>query len=173
MRLRDYQNAVDDYTRALGPEPDWELLTHRGWAYFFADAHRLALGDFQEALRLNPSSIEARIGRGLARVGLGQDAEAVADAEEALDRPCDDPDMLLNIACIFGRAASRRDPAGQYRRQAVRALSRALDRLPPHARGPFWREKVGNDDHLVAIRQSPEYLELGRPLERGPSGATP
>jgi tetratricopeptide (TPR) repeat protein len=173
MKVGDYPGAVDDYTRALGPGPDPEMLADRGMAYFFADAPRLALRDFQGALQLNPSSVEALVGRALAYVALGQDAEAIADAREAIARPCDDPMMLFNIACVFGRAAIRRDPAGQYRSQAVRALRRALDRLPPPARRPFWREKVVKDGYLDAVRRSPEFRELGERLERSHSGAIP
>jgi tetratricopeptide (TPR) repeat protein len=173
MKLGDYQGAVDDYTRALGLKPDWEIQMHRGWAYFSAEAPQLALRDFETALRLSPSSVETLIGRGLARVTLSQDATAVADANEALKRPPGDPMMLHNIACIFGRAASRKDPAGQYRRHAVSALRLALKQLPAHARKPFWRDKVLPDSYLDAIRQSPEFLELGERTEQDHSSAIP
>jgi tetratricopeptide (TPR) repeat protein len=168
MKLTDFLGAVDDYTRALGPKPDWQILTDRGWAYFFADAPRLALRDFQAALLLNASNVETLIGRGLAHVALKQDSAAVKDAEEALRRHPDDAEMLFNIACIFGRAASRQDPRGQYPHQAVVALGLALGRLPAPARRPFWREKVLHDDYLDAIRQSPEFKKLGETLEGNP-----
>jgi tetratricopeptide (TPR) repeat protein len=172
MKQGNYLGAVDDYTRAMGPNPDWQIVAHRGWAYFFAEAHRLALRDFQEALRLNPADLETRIGRGLAYVRLGRDAEAIADARAALERPCDDPVMLLNVACIFARAAGRQDLAGQYPGQAVQALGRALALLSPDARRPFWRGKVLPDTDLDSIKRSPGFLELGEWVERDRPGAT-
>jgi tetratricopeptide (TPR) repeat protein len=168
MRLGDYPGAVDDYTRALDLKPDPEIRTHRGWAYFFAESPRLALRDFEESLRLGPIGVEARIGRGLAWVALGQDRAAVEDAEQALLHPPEDPEMLLNLACIFGRAAGRQDPSGDYRRNAVATLRRAVDRLPAGARRPFWNEKVLTDSYLEPIRRCPEFLELARYVDAEP-----
>ena len=108
MNLGDYAGATDDYTRALLIKPDWDIQTHRGWAYFFAEAPGLALRDFDEAVRLNPANVDAYVGRGLARVSLGQTEDAVADADEALRRDPAAPEMLHNIACIFAQAAGRR-----------------------------------------------------------------
>ena len=173
MKLKEYAGAVDDYTKVLGLHTDWEILNHRGWAFSFAEAHQLALRDFEAALDLNPSSLEALIGRGLARVALGRDAEAIKDAEDALGRTCEDPAMLHNIACIFGRAAGRGDPTGQYPGRAVSALRRALDRLPADQRRPFWDETVLTDDYLDAIRGSTEFRELKQQVERDYPSATP
>ena len=68
---------------ALASEPA-PLLAQRGWLYILTESPRLALHDFEAALRLDPSHVEAYSGRGLARVRLGQDREGVADAEQAL-----------------------------------------------------------------------------------------
>jgi tetratricopeptide (TPR) repeat protein len=173
MRLGDYLGAVDDYTQALVLQPDQGIWAHRGWAYFFAESHRLALRDFEESLRLGPMGVEARIGRGLARVALGQDREAVVDAQHALERPPGDPEMLLNIACIFGRAAGRQDPAGQHCSKAVSALRLALERLRPDARRPFWRDKVLPDSYLEPIRRCPAFLDLARQVEAEPRASQP
>jgi eukaryotic-like serine/threonine-protein kinase len=170
MKLGDYEGALDDYTRALQFKPDGDLRAHRGWAYFFAGAPRLALRDFDEAVRLNPENGDAYVGRGLARVTLGLHREAVADAEEALRRAPLPPEMLHNVACIFAQAVGRveseydhsdRDSlASRYRGQAVATIRRALDRLPASRRGPFWRETVLPDSYLDPIRRSPEFREL-------------
>jgi serine/threonine protein kinase/predicted Zn-dependent protease len=173
MKLGDYPGSVDDYTRARELKADAGILAHRGWAYFFADSPRMALRDFEESLHLDPSGLEPLIGRGLARVALEQDREAIADAEQALRRKPTDPDQWYNIACIFARAASRHDPEGLYQRHALAALSQALERRPMDARISFWRDKVLTDRYLDSIRRSPEFLELGRQLETAPPCAAP
>jgi tetratricopeptide (TPR) repeat protein len=43
---------------------------HRGWAYLFSDAYKLALADFDAALRIDPGLGQAYSGRGVARVSL-------------------------------------------------------------------------------------------------------
>jgi tetratricopeptide (TPR) repeat protein len=173
MKLGNYPDALDDYTRARELKSDAEIWAHCGWAHFFARALPLALRDFEKSLELDRSGLEPLIGRGIARVTLEQDREAVADAEEARRRSPVDPDQWYNIACIFARAASRHDPEGLYQRQALAALRQALDRRPIDARMLFWRDKVLTDNYLDSIRQSPEFLGLGRQLETVPTPATP
>src|SRR5262249_4798020 len=98
VKLADFAGAVADYTEALALQPTAELYTHRGWAYFCAEARPLALRDFEEALRLDPGDTAALTGRGLTRVLLGQYRDGVADAGEAQRRP-QTPDMMHNVAC--------------------------------------------------------------------------
>src|SRR6185369_7983496 len=49
MKLGDYLGARDDYTVVVLRQPGAEIFEHRGWAYFFADAWKPALADFDEA----------------------------------------------------------------------------------------------------------------------------
>ena len=175
MRLGDYPGAVDDYTRALELQPDGEIQAHRGWAYFFSDSPRLALRDFEEAVRLNPDDSEACVGRGLARVALGHYRVAVADAEDALGRRINSPEMLHNAACIFARAAGlvqadreQSDAAAlarHYRERAVETIGRALDRVPSEERAAFWRGKIAPDPYLDAIRNSREFVALAARMD--------
>ena len=183
MRLGDYAGAADDYTRALVIKPDWEIQTHRGWAYFFAEAPRLALRDFEEGVRLNPANVDAYVGRGLAHVALGHLHDAIADAEEALRREPATAEMLHNIACVFAQAAGRwesdpggppqDDPTASYRRRAVEAIRQALARLPDAERPAFWREKILPDRYLDPIRRSPEFLEFEGRVGRELAPPTP
>ncbi len=179
VQLGNAAGAVDDYTRALGRAADADLLTHRGWAYFFGDAWKLALADFDRAVRLAPVAADAHVGRGLARVMLGQYREAVADADEALRLKPDTPLMLHNLACVYAQAAARAEAdrgapeagtrAEQYRTQAVDVLRQALTRLAPGERGPFWQNVLA-DSALDPIRATAAYKRLEADFPR-PSGA--
>jgi tetratricopeptide (TPR) repeat protein len=172
MKLGDYLGARDDYSRVLSAAPAAEAYAHRGWAYFFADAWRPALRDFDEALRLAPELTDARVGRGLARVMLGSYREALADAEVALRRPPTTPEMMHNLACVYALAAGRADAdaaakdrtalADCCRASAVRALRAALALVPPEGRAAFWRDVVLRDDALAPIRDGPEFQQLKR-----------
>jgi tetratricopeptide (TPR) repeat protein len=172
VQLGDYLAAVDDYTRVLEREPGAEIHAHRGWAYFFADAWRPALRDFEKALVFDRKHADAYTGRGLARVMLGAYREGVHDADEALRLKPAAPEMMHNIACIFALAAGKAavDPqekqrdalTRRYRTAAVEALRAALALVPPAARRQFWREKMLPDTALEAIRASPEFRELLR-----------
>ncbi len=171
MRLGKYLDAVDDYTQALSRHADADLYHHRGWAHFFADGWKLAYRDFSEALERNPNLGDAYTGRGLASVMLGDAVAAVADATSALERVPDSPEMMHNIACVFALAAARvpanSPDAEVYRFQAIAALDRTLEMLPPEERRSFWRDKISRDTALAAVRNHPEYERLQRDF--GPS----
>src|SRR5262249_50248679 len=100
VRLGDFAGAVEDYTHPLQLKRDASLLEHRGWALFFTDAWKLAERDFDEVVRLAIHPGDAQVGRGLARVMLGDYRRAVADAEAVLrERGPETPEMMHNIAC--------------------------------------------------------------------------
>jgi tetratricopeptide (TPR) repeat protein/predicted Ser/Thr protein kinase len=167
MKLGRYPDAVDDYTRALDRQPDGEIYQHRGWAYFFSDAWRLALRDFDRAVELTPRASDAYTGRGLARVMLGHYREAVTDAETALRLGPQTPAMMHNIACIFAQAALRAEAdqlqtGQQYRERAVATVRRTLTMLPQSARPAFWRDKVLPDPALAPIRDSAAFKQVER-----------
>jgi tetratricopeptide (TPR) repeat protein len=169
MKLGDYLGARDDYTRVIIGHPDAEIYEYRGWAYFFADAWRPALRDFDEALRLDAERGEAYTGRGLARVMLGRYREAVRDADEALKRKPTAPEMMHNLACVFAQAAARAEAdtapdrqalAARYRERAVEAVRRTVDLVPAEGRKAFLRDSVIPDQALDPIRQTPAFGQI-------------
>jgi serine/threonine-protein kinase len=187
MKLGRYPEAVEDYTRALEREPHADLYQHRGWAHFFADAWKLAVRDFDRAITLNPEQGDAYTGRGLALVMLGRYREAVADAEEALRRKPDTPEMMHNVACIYAQAAARveadrEEPdrhalASHCRRHALEAVRNTLGMLRPEERRSFWQDKVLPDAALAPLRGSDgfeqirvEYLLPGPGAASAPGG---
>jgi eukaryotic-like serine/threonine-protein kinase len=170
MKLGKYPEAAEDYGRALEQAPDADVYHHRGWAYFFADAWKLALRDFARAIDLNPDLGDAYTGRGLAHVMLGQYRDAVADAKEAARRKPGTPEMMHNVACIYAQAVAqaetdlaakdRRAQVAEYRRCAMDAVRRTLYMVPLEERSVFWREKIRTDSALAPIRQDAGFQRL-------------
>jgi tetratricopeptide (TPR) repeat protein/tRNA A-37 threonylcarbamoyl transferase component Bud32 len=172
MQLGEYLGAVDDYTRVVEQAPSAEIYTHRGWAYFFADAFKPALRDFDTALRLEPAGGNAYTGRALAHVMLGKVSLAVADAESALKHKPATPDMMQNLACVFAlaavkveadtSAAERGKLAAAYRIRGMRLVEATLDLVPPPERAQLWRTQVLPDTALDSLRQLPEFKQLAQ-----------
>jgi tetratricopeptide (TPR) repeat protein len=163
MRSGDYLLAKDDYTDALKIDPQPELFVHRGWAYFFADAWKPALRDFDEAIRLDSHCGDAHTGRGLARAMLGQASAAAADAAEALRHRPRTPEMMHNIACTFAQAAKHADApaaADQWRDQALEAIDQTLAMIPAADRPAFWRNKICPDAALNPVRDHVAFKKL-------------
>jgi tetratricopeptide (TPR) repeat protein len=171
MRLGQYHEARDDYTRAAQLEPaSGDTYALRGWAALSAEDWKPALEDFDKALALHSAKGDADVGRGLALVMLGHYREAVAQAEAVLRRGPGRPAAFHNIACIFAQAAVRVEAdqaeaqrgalAGRYRGQALQAVRQALALLPPGERLPFWQDKVSPDAALDPIRDTAEFKRL-------------
>jgi tetratricopeptide (TPR) repeat protein len=180
VKRREYPQAIESFTRALSMKRTAAVLEQRGWAYALQDAARLALADFEEALRLDHDSADALCGRGDARVKLGRIAEGVADVEQALRRgPRSErlkEQLLYNAACVFAQAAgklesgNRVDRATLYemercRGQATRLLRDVLDCQPPARRAVFWHEQVLRAPALAPLRRYHDFVRLALQFE--------
>jgi tetratricopeptide (TPR) repeat protein len=167
--LGEHAEAVADYTRALALRAGPPLYADRGWALLHCDAWKLALLDFEEAIRLDRACVLGYIGRGYVRAQHGQYQDAITDAEIARQLEPKSPEGLFNLACVFAQAAGRvaadsqqpdREPlTGRCQERAVELLRKALDRLPNEGRLPFWRENAADPD-LGPIRASPGFKRL-------------
>jgi tetratricopeptide (TPR) repeat protein len=170
LQMGDYLGARDDYSRALELRPEASILVHRGWAYFFVDAWKPALRDFEEAIRREPHLADAYIGRGLTCLMLGRYRDAVADAEQAVYCGPTTPQMYHNLACLFALAAewAAQEPAedlgpaaaARYRDKALKAVANALALVPPEQRQSFWRTHVLPDPALASLRHCAAFRVL-------------
>jgi tetratricopeptide (TPR) repeat protein len=184
-KLGNYAAAIEDYTQAMeidrrARKPDPLTLAYRGWAYLIHEAPKLALADFDEALKLEGCDrVDCCNGRGYARVLLGQWKEAVADAEEALK---DKPGLArhcYNAARIYAQAAGKVDADARsspytqelrrhYEDRALGLLRQACEKSPIDQRAAFWKEYVQADPALRAVRRSPVYAHLAAEYGRMP-----
>jgi tetratricopeptide (TPR) repeat protein/tRNA A-37 threonylcarbamoyl transferase component Bud32 len=178
---KDYAGAIADYTQALALSSRASLYAHRGWAHLVSEAPRLALHDFDEAVRLDPTSGDAYSGRASALVLLGQFRPAVAAAEESLRHGEPTARMVYNAARTYAQSAAvaaaqvgRRgrdalDVSFQYQDRALELLGQALGKVPSAERATFWRDVIRADDALRTIRRRPRFAELSdRFGPRGP-----
>src|SRR5262249_55237582 len=107
-QLGDHSGAIDDYSLALALKADPVTRGYRGWAYLVVEAPRLALRDFDEILKSDPTSADAHNGRASAQVKLGQYRLAVKDAEEAV-RLDASARALYKASRVFALAIGRVD----------------------------------------------------------------
>jgi tetratricopeptide (TPR) repeat protein len=189
-RLADYAGAQADFTRALAIDPNSPMTrARRGWSYL-NEATKLALRDFEEAIKLDPKNGDLYNGRGYARVLMGDYAGGVTDSEEALRLSDPKADlrtrlaMSYNAACIFAQAAGKAALApGDSQRQALarRYQDRALDLireaaefLAPDARTPYLKQVAG-DPAFDPIRTYPPFVQLmgGSKAPNDPPGSRP
>jgi serine/threonine protein kinase/Flp pilus assembly protein TadD len=171
--LGDHASAAEDFTRALGFNPDdTAALRGRGWSYVVLEANTLAERDFDRAVSLDGRSADALLGRAYVRVKAGSAADGLADVEAALRLGPREPQTLYNAARVFARAARRSetDPgkqgsAGWEERnrlegRALDLLGQALRAMPADRQASFWRLQVEHDAALSPLRRSPAFRQL-------------
>src|SRR5262249_53962381 len=151
---------------------DGRVLARRGWAYLVVDSPRLALGDFDAALKIDPADGDAHNGRGTAHVRMGDHRAAVAEARTALRLGKANPRVAYNAARIYAlavpvaaaevgeNARMARLLSSQYQDLAVQLVREALEREPPENRAAFWRDTIQQDPALKAIRRRLKFDEL-------------
>jgi eukaryotic-like serine/threonine-protein kinase len=163
---KDFAGAIEDVTNAMALRPDRAaLLSRRGWLYIVSDAPRLALHDFEAAIRLDRGRGDAYNGRGFARLRLGEHRDAVADADKALVLSEPTSQLFYNAARVYALAAvvvaAEVRKKGQdtvtlvarYQDRATELLREALKRMPEIERASFWRDVVPADPALRVLRR--------------------
>ena len=77
LQRREYQAAINDYTRAIALDPDDAFAyNNRGLAYGNIDDFQAAIRDYDKAIALDPDDAEVYNNRGLAKSKLGNLHEA-------------------------------------------------------------------------------------------------
>jgi serine/threonine protein kinase/Flp pilus assembly protein TadD len=180
-KLGRYRESINDYTRSLELEPAPHILTRRGWAYLL-QANRLALQDFDEAIKLDPDDADSYGGRGYAKVMLGNYSGAVADAEEAIERSrkqvarqgTEAWPLIYNPATIFALAVPlvakdtrrpaevRAELATKFTTRAVELLEESLTVAGPKHKAIVMRN-INTDPALDPLRNRPEFQKAFKP----------
>ena len=102
----DPEGALADYNLSLAIDSqNPRLLRRRGWWNLEQGAIRRAVQNFDEVIGLAAEDADAYSGRGLARVRLGEYADAVADADKALEYDKTSWRIAYNAARIYALAA--------------------------------------------------------------------
>jgi tetratricopeptide (TPR) repeat protein len=186
--LKDFSGAIRDLTFAIEARPKHApLLCQRGWLYFLVDAPRLAMRDFDAAIRIDRSCAEAYNGRGAARVRFLEYREAVNDAQQALSIGTPGPKLFYDAARVYAIAATvvaaearalGRESLNlktQYEDRAAALVHRALTQMPRGQRGEFVRRVVDQEPALKPLRRQIRFEELSRltPASAAPNEPSP
>ena len=162
----DYAGAIDDYSHALVLRPGQpRLLSSRGLAYLVSDAPRLALRDFDEALRLRPLQRRGPQRPGPGAGAPGRPSRAIAEAEESLRHDAPTARRAYNAARIYAQAAIAAAAevtekgrlavtlVERYQDRAVALVKLALERTPAERRAAFWQDQVAADPALRSLQR--------------------
>jgi tetratricopeptide (TPR) repeat protein len=155
-----------DFDRALRISPNQPMLrVRRGWA-LAASYPGNALADFEAALQ-HPEAMDAveradaLTGRGLARVQQGQDAEAVRDAESAVELAPQQWQILFNAAVIYALAGDLAEHENSSPNQAEQRRLAAVNQLGRAARaGLHDKQLIADQRAFVSLRARHDFQQL-------------
>jgi tetratricopeptide (TPR) repeat protein len=84
--LKDYENAISDFTQAIRLEPERALTyRYRGWSYHYDKESGKALADFSQAIKLAPQEAWCYRDRGRFYTKLEDYEKALADLSTAIE----------------------------------------------------------------------------------------
>ena len=158
-RHGNYTEAIDDYTKAIELDPDYEIAyNNRGFAFDNLAQYGKAVEDYTKAIELKPDYANAYNNRGYAYRKLGQCDRAVEDYTKAIEL---DPDFVA----AFNNRGGAFIILGQYDK-AVEDYTKAIELKPDYAnaysnRGYAFRLLRQYDkaieDFMKAIELDPAY----------------
>jgi tetratricopeptide (TPR) repeat protein len=160
-KLKEYGPAAQAYTRSLDLKDDVQVRNYRGWAYLQAQALLLARDDFDAVLKTNADHADALCGRALVRALTGEAADAVSEAEKALEKGEPTVTLLCNVAAVYVRAGQTA-PGRRYEDRGAELLIQAAKKKPMAERVEFWREQVEKDITLRTLLRHPAVVRVAR-----------
>jgi hypothetical protein len=83
--LGQYQQAIEDYSKAISLRPDSLSYYDRGRAYYKLSNYQIAIEDYSEAIHLRPDYADAFNNRGIAYLTLGNKKQGCSDAQKACE----------------------------------------------------------------------------------------
>ncbi|MBC8316108.1 MAG: hypothetical protein ISR57_08495 [Bacteroidales bacterium] len=96
----NYRGAIEDFTQSLMVFENWNTYYKRGYAYLIVEEYPLAVQDFTETMRINPTQTGAIVGRGIARFEMGDHVEAESDLRQYIEQVKSNPMAFDYLAAI-------------------------------------------------------------------------
>jgi tetratricopeptide (TPR) repeat protein len=162
-----FDEAIAAVEGLLKAEPDdVEAKLQLATLQSAAKRHRKAIAIFSEVLQKDSDNWMALRGRGDARLGIGEHAEAIADYEKALKLRPKDSGLLNNFAWVLATS-----PVDKLR-NGKRAVEMALEacRLTAyeqaHILSTLAAAYAESGDFKLALKWSQKAVELGKPEQK-------
>ncbi len=155
MDKKDYSGAISDYNRAIGINPNYEMLFYnRGTAKVYLDQNRDAIEDFNKAIKMNPEYKAAYINRALAKATIEDYTGAIADFTKVVEL---DPTYVSGYYEIGNLKRKTEDFAG-----AIEAYDKVVILVTDDANTYFFRglAKCKTQDYKGGIIDFAKAIEL-------------
>lgn len=158
LSVRDYQGAIEDYTRALELDPNSAIACNdRGVAFFSLGAQPAAIEDYTKALQLDPNQAAYYFNRAFARFNLKDYRGAIEDYSQVIRLSPEYTDAYFHRADAYRLLGEYQSAVDDYT-QVLQVNSE--DPVSYNNRG-LARYELGNrqlaiEDYTQALRINPD-----------------
>ena len=164
---KNYDKAINDLNMSLAIKPSAASYNSRGKTYFDMNKPVEGLADYNNALRLDSTLVEAYANRGAAYGQMGKLDSCMLDLSKALSLDSTHINALVNRGAALGVLGKKEE--------AIRDLSKVIDIEPTHVnaivnRSLTYREMGKNDlaladcDRYLAIKKDNPNVWIDRAL---------
>jgi protein O-mannosyl-transferase len=164
---KNYAKAIEDLNMSLAVKPSAASYNSRGKTYFDMNKPVEGLADYNNALNLDSTLVEAWANRGAAFGTLNKLDSAMLDLSKALSLDSTHVNALVNRGAALGAIGKKEE--------AIRDLTRVIEIDPKHVnaivnRSLTYREMGKNDlaladcDRYLAIKQDNPNVWIDRAL---------
>jgi tetratricopeptide (TPR) repeat protein len=154
-----YEQAIEFYTNQIRANPSSVNYIRRGTIWSQKGEYDIAIGDYNEAIRLDPSSESAYCARGYAWGNKKDYEHAIADYNEAIRLDPKDAWVYNNRGSAWGNKKDYEHAIADYN-EAIRLDPKYASAY--HNRGIAWSNKKDYEhaiaDYNEAIRLDPKYV---------------
>lgn len=187
-----YAEAIAQLEAQAAKAPDdFETLMQLAYLYTLDRKQQKSIEIFSAILRKDPKNVAALRGRADTYLGIGKHAEAIADYEQAVKLPPEDPGILNNFAWVLATSphdelrngrralemAERACKLTEYKQAHILStLAAAYAELGDFANARKWSEKaveLGSDEQKSALRKELESYLAGKPFRELKTGNEP
>jgi len=134
FRLGDYNQAIKEYTAAIGlDDKDALLYSGRGKAFRYLNKLNEAIKDYNKAIELEPSAYDF-FNRGMSYAGLGNNKQAIKDYTMAINLNPKYADAYLARGFSYSRAFKHE--------QAISDMNAAINLDPQYVEAYSYRGQV-------------------------------
>jgi tetratricopeptide (TPR) repeat protein len=158
----DLEQAINDFEELLKVAPDnAELLAQLGILHSAERKPQRAIERFTQALEVDKSMFPALRGRADAYLGIGKQAEAIADYEVALKLKPKDPGVLNNLAWVLATSPDDKLRDGKRSIELATEGCKVTDYKQAHILSTLAAAYAETGDWDKALEWSKKAVETG------------
>lgn len=113
-RQGKYDQAITNYTQAIGISKNIHAYINRGIAYHRQGKYDLAIADYNQALSINSKSVDAYINRGIAYRRQGKYKLAIADYHRAISIDDNNGDAYYALGLTYAQLGNQQAAIASY-----------------------------------------------------------